>query len=897
MDRSEAPTLLTANRSRGIHTCHGRRRGSLWRRPTTLLRSLILVPAAGRHRSGRRRRLPGFEFRARRPLGFRLSATFLVILLVTVGEVVSTPRDYSASSAGSHLHKEAVTDDAAGAARLHVHSAALPAAVLAAAPVALSRTGWTASASDEEVIGANGRAGNVLDGSATTFWHSRYSPAPAAPLPHAITIDTKATRGISGLRYLPRPDVLSGRVGGFEIRVSTNGISWSAPVAHGTWPDTNTEKDVTFAAVNTRFVRLTATTEAGNRSPWSSAAEINLVAGQASLPTRVLSRTGWVASASDEEVVGMNGRASNVLDGSAATTWHSAWAPSPKSPLPHTLTLDTKASRSISGFRYTPRSDIPKGRVGKYSIGVSSNGIIWSVVASGTWPDTGTEKTATFNTVNARYVRLTAITEAGNRGPWSSAGEINLLGPPLGTWGPTISFPLVPVAAALLPGNRLLTWSAYSATAFGGSRGYTQTSILDLTTGAVKQTQVVNTGHDMFCPGTSLLADGKIMISGGSSSSKTTLYNPATNAWTSGPDMKIPRGYQSNVTISTGEVFTLGGSWSGGIGNKHGEIWSAAGGWRTLPDVLSDNILTDDPRGRFVSDNHAWLFAAPGGRVFHAGPSRQMNWITTTGRGSITSAGLRSDSPDAMNGDAVMYDVGKILTVGGATAYNNAPGTARAYTIDINNGVKVTRAADLAFARSFANGVALPDGQVFVVGGQATASSFNDTSARMAPEIWNPATGKWTTLASMTIPRTYHSVALLLPDGKVFVGGGGLCGSCSTNHLDGEIFTPPYLLNADGSARTRPTIATAPATAAAGSTIKVTTGAPVAKFSLMRMSTVTHSVNTDQRRIPVTASSVSGNTASLKLPADRGVLVPGSYLLFAIDGNGVPSVATTIRIS
>ena len=65
----------------------------------------------------------------------------------------------------------------------------------------------------------------------------------------------------------------------------------------------------------------------------------------------------------------------------------------------------------------------------------------------------------------------------------------------------------------------------------------------------------------------------------------------------------------------------------------------------------------------------------------------------------------------------------------------------------------------------------------------------------MAPEIWNPATGKWTTLAPMAIPRTYHSVALLLPDARVFVGGGGLCGDCTTNHLDGEIFTPPYLLN------------------------------------------------------------------------------------------------------
>ena len=91
----------------------------------------------------------------------------------------------------------------------------------------------------------------------------------------------------------------------------------------------------------------------------------------------------------------------------------------------------------------------------------------------------------TFAAVSARYVRLTATTEAGNRGPWSSAAEINLLGPSLGSWGPTIDFPLVPAAAALLPGNRLLTWSAYSPTAIGGSRGYTQTSILDLTTGAV----------------------------------------------------------------------------------------------------------------------------------------------------------------------------------------------------------------------------------------------------------------------------------------------------------------------------------------------------------------------------------------------------------------------------
>jgi galactose oxidase len=665
----------------------------------------------------------------------------------------------------------------------HIHEAALPPAATEAAPGPLPRTGWTATASDEEGTSTSGRAGNVLDGNTATMWHSRWSPAPAAPLPHSITIDTKATRSISGLRYLPRTDLANGRIGSFEIRVSTNGTTWSAPVAHGTWPDTIAEKTVTFAAVSARYVQLTATTEAGDRGPWSTAAEINLLAGQ-------------TAPEAAAEI--------NLLAGQTA-----------------------------------PEINLIAGR---------------------------------------------------NAAP--TAAEITSLG----SWGPTIGFPIVPVAAALLPGNRLLAWSAYSPTAYGYDRGYTQISIMDLTTGKVSPAQRINTGHDMFCPGVSLLPDGRILISGGGDSAKTTLYNPATNTWTSGPNMKIARGYQSNVTTSTGEVFTIGGSWSGGIGNKIGEVWSAAGGWRTLANVPVDSILTDDPGGAFRTDNHAWLFAAPGGRVFHAGPSNQMNWISTTGQGSITSAGLRADSLDAMNGDAVMYDVGKILTVGGATGYENTPATARAYTIDINNGVKTARTADMAVTRSFANGVAMPDGQVFVVGGQATPIPFTDTAARMAPEIWNPATGKWTTLAPMAIPRTYHSVATLLPDARVFVGGGGLCNNCTTNHLDGEIFTPPYLLNPDGSARPRPTIAAAPATAAPGSTISVTTGAPVTKFSLMRMSTVTHTVNTDQRRIPLTATSVSGNTASLKLPADHGVLVPGTYMLFAMDSKGVPSVASTIRI-
>jgi galactose oxidase len=356
-------------------------------------------------------------------------------------------------------------------------------------------------------------------------------------------------------------------------------------------------------------------------------------------------------------------------------------------------------------------------------------------------------------------------------------------------------------------------------------------------------------------------------------------------------------------------VLTLGGSWYDAAGNKNGELFTPSGttgSWQNLTGVLAANILTADPGGVYRADNHAWLFAQPGGTVFHAGPSKQTNWITTAGNGSITYAGNRGDSADAMNGNAILYDVGKILTVGGATAYQdygsvvNTQATNRAYTIDISGGpntpVTFERTADMAYPRAFSNSVVLPDGKVLVVGGQQHPQAFTDTGAVLSPELWDPATGTFTVMAPETIPRTYHSVALLLPDGRVFSGGGGLCGNCTTNHLDGQIYSPPYLFNPDGTPRVRPVINTAPASTTTGSTITVTTNSATPTFALVRMSAVTHGVNNDQRRIPVTPTTTNGTTYTLQLPADKGILLPGNYMLFALDANGTPSVAKIMNI-
>jgi galactose oxidase len=571
-----------------------------------------------------------------------------------------------------------------------------------------------------------------------------------------------------------------------------------------------------------------------------------------------------------------------------------------------------KSAQLISGLSYLPRQDNNlNGTIGQYAIYVSSDGSTWGPpVTSGTWADGHTMKYAVFSPVTARFVRLTALTEAGNRGPWTSAAEINIHGATPtaavgGAWTAPIGFPIVPVSAVMLPNNKLLTFSAFDDMTYNKTPDtITKVAILDLNTGTVTEPIDVNTHHQMFCEGLAILADGRVLINGGSNDSATTIYDPATNTWTVGPLMNIPRAYNADTLLSTGQVLTLGGSWYDSAGNKNGELFTptgTTGSWQNLPGVLAANILTADPAGVYRADNHAWLFAQPGGTVFHAGPSKQTNWITTAGNGSITSAGNRADSADAMNGNAVMYDIGKILTVGGAAAYQGAQATNRAYTIDISGGpntpVVFARTPDMTYARVFSNSVVLPDGKVLVVGGQQYSMPFTDTGAVLGPELWDAATGKFTVMAPEAISRTYHSVAILLPDGRVFSGGGGLCGSsCTTNHPDGQIYSPPYLFNPDGTLRSRPVITGAPASATTGSTITVTTDSATPTFALIRMSAVTHSVNNDQRRIPLTPATVNGTTYTLQLPSDKGILLPGNYMLFALNANGTPSVASIMNI-
>ena len=179
------------------------------------------------------------------------------------------------------------------------------------------------------------------------------------------------------------------------------------------------------------------------------------------------------------------------------------------------------------------------------------------------------------------------------------------------------------------------------------------------------------------------------------------------------------------------------------------------------------------------------------------------------------------------------------------------------------------------------------------------------TTAVLSAEIWDPTTNQFKFLRRMTTPRTYHSVALLLKDGRVLAGGGGLCGeNCAANHPDVEILVPPYLLDTDGNMVTdRPQIVASPSTVAHGESITIELDTSEAHtFALMRLGAATHSVNNDSRRIPLTTTSTQSLSTGHGLftfivPSNPSIALPGTYFLFAMNAGGVPSVGATISIS
>jgi hypothetical protein len=281
-------------------------------------------------------------------------------------------------------------------------------------------------------------------------------------------------------------------------------------------------------------------------------------------------------------------------------------------------------------------------------------------------------------------------------------------------------------------------------------------------------------------------------------------------------------------------------------------------------------------------------FLAPNGKLFVAGEQQMSRYLDVTGTGRWTDAGLRTYGTRDQ-GSAVMYGEGRVLYAGGGRTTNTAE------TVNLKrNPIQWVPTGSMAFARRNHNLTVLPTGDVLATGGSA-GTDFNDlTQIVRAAEIWNPTTGVWTTMASSSVDRAYHSVALLMPDGRVLQAGGGAAGAVAPNQPNAQYYSPPYLFRGP-----RPVISTLPTSLRYTQSFRITTAAAsrIAKVTLVRTGSVTHGFDMNQRFRQFTTFTKDATGLTVPGITNRNLTPPGHYMIFIVDTNGVPSVGKIVKIS
>jgi galactose oxidase-like protein/glyoxal oxidase-like protein/IPT/TIG domain-containing protein len=439
----------------------------------------------------------------------------------------------------------------------------------------------------------------------------------------------------------------------------------------------------------------------------------------------------------------------------------------------------------------------------------------------------------------------------------------------MGQWQNGPNFPFFPVHMHMLPSGKILIWPGDGGVSGNDPRLY------DPATGST--TAMAQPGYDVFCSGHSLLPDGRLFVAGGHISnnvglSSATIYDPPSNTWTRQPNMNLGRWYPTTQVLPNGDVVVVSGDVDLSTGNNPlPQVWQASTGtWRSLTNAQLQLGL------------YPTLSLAPNGMVFDSGPTITTRYLNTAGTGAWTTVGNHVFQGIRDYDSMVMYQPGKVLVAGGSD-----PPTNTAEVIDLNAFTPAWRAVNhMAYARRQMNATVLPDGRVLVTGG-TSGPGFNNSDAALAAyaaEQWDPVTEQWTTLASATLPRLYHSMAMLLPDGRVLVTGGN-------GYTQTEIFSPPYLF-----AGARPRIASVPTDLAIGQTVFVGTpdATNITSVAWVRLESISHGLSMSQAFYNSTAITQVTGGINIKAPNDS-TLPLGYYMLFILN-HGVPSVASIVHL-
>jgi len=361
----------------------------------------------------------------------------------------------------------------------------------------------------------------------------------------------------------------------------------------------------------------------------------------------------------------------------------------------------------------------------------------------------------------------------------------------------------------------------------------------------------------------------------------TFQYDPDTNSWTPTADMAYDRWYPALTKLSDGRVSIVSGQITTDVFADIPEIYDPADG--------SINTLTTVATTQLQEEEYPANFHLPNGKILAISPEHGPVQLLDPNASTWTNV----NSTPVTLGSAVQYRPGRILMSGGGTSFLS-PSLGRTALLDMNGANPAWRQtpASMSFGRYMHNLVMLPTGVVLAVGGSSTADA-RATNGPLPVETWDPNTETWTTLASLQLPRMYHSTALLLPDGRVLAAGGGHAFGPPPDLFSAQVYSPPYLFKGP-----RPTITSVPDAVPYGSP-PFTVGSPdattITSLALIGLGSATHGTDMNSFYGDL-AFNVTANELIIDAPENGNEVPPGYYMLFIVDANGVPSIAKTLKI-
>jgi hypothetical protein len=405
---------------------------------------------------------------------------------------------------------------------------------------------------------------------------------------------------------------------------------------------------------------------------------------------------------------------------------------------------------------------------------------------------------------------------------------------------------------------------------------------------------------DIFCAGHSFLSDGRLFVAGGTLQydpfhglPDALIFDPNTEQWNYNVEwMNYGRWYPTLITLGDGRIFAVSGLDVNGNLAVVPEIYDPSKDTWTKYKATSRLAL------------YAHLFLLSNGKLFYSGacfggnngvspriltlPTDITQPITETPVSGLQDINYSNQAASVLLPPAQDQ---KVLILGGGS---NGTATKRVNIVNLNATTPTyTAAPPLNFARMHHNAVILPDRTVFVCNG--SGAEENGTKAARTAEIYNPATNTWTVVQTATVVRLYHSVALLLPDGRVATGGGNplrVNESGGYNELRLEIYSPAY------TSQTRPVIQNAPTVLNYGGTFTIETpqATDIKWVSLIKPMATTHGLDTDQRLVDVPINSRTSTSLTVQLTTNPNLAPPSWYMLFITDNAGIPSIATWLQV-